>query len=288
MTPPTTTGYSQKTGTLLINCVCLAYGLYTENTPLITKLPSSYDKYQPPKGFEQVATIETKDDVGLDKEYWGFALEYESFNVVAIRGTEGLSEWIGDADLIQIQYSGRGWPQDAKVHRGFYDMFVEHEHLLGLSLRNSIRNAYGAFSKASSLPLLIAGHSLGGPLVLLAAADLAAMTGGPAPDNFQIYSFAGPRLGNPAFADHFEAVFANTYQIVNLADVAPIYPPSLILGYSYRSIGQEWSYLFQTDEIAGNHAHDTNYAVAVAAVPAVVQSVQPSTTAPTAVPPIQD
>lgn len=287
MTPATSAGYSQKTSTLLINCVCLAYGLYTENTPLITKLPSSYDKYQPPKGFKQIATIETKDDAGLDKEYWGFALEYETFNVVAIRGTEGLWEWIGDADLIQIQYPRKGWPQDAKVHEGFYDMFVEYEHLVGLSLRKSIENAYRAFSKPS-LPLLIAGHSLGGPLVLLAAADLAALSGGPAPDNLQIYSYAGPRLGNPAFATHFEGLFPNTYQIVNLADVAPIYPPSEILGYSYQSIGQEWSYLFQTDEIAGNHAHDTNYAVAVAAVPAVVQSVQPSTTSPTAVPPIQD
>ena len=287
MTSPTSASYSQKTATFLINCVCLAYGLYKNNVPWILQLPSSYDKYQPPKGYRQVAAIETKNDLGVPEGYWGFSIENDAHNVIAIRGTEGLWEWLADADFSQIQYPGQGWPEGAKVDKGFYHVFTEYELLKGLSLRKSIETAYRAFSKPS-LPLLIAGHSLGGPLVLLAAADLAAMSGGPAPGNLEIFTYAGPRLGNPAFATYFEKLFPDTYQVVNLADVAPIYPPSQISEDSYQSIGQEWSYLFQTDEIAGNHAHDTNYAVAMAAVPTVVQDVQPPTTAPIACPPIQD
>ena len=118
----------------------------------------------------------------------------------------------------------------------------------------------------SSYPLYVTGHSLGHALAVFAAltADLQVYGGGGLLGQVQMYSFAGPRVGDPAFSGAYNFLLPASFRVVNLSDVVPVVPPSSIFGYQYSHVGQEWSYLFQTGDVGDNHGLVDNYIPAVA------------------------
>jgi hypothetical protein len=139
--------------------------------------------------------------------------------VIAIRGTEGILEWIQDAKFLQVTcpfLAGAGRTDD-----GFTDMY------------NSLRTAVApgsptVVSALATLPypqpvttVTICGHSLGGALVTLLALDLAANT---AFTNPTVYSYASPRTGDPAFASTYDQVVKNSFRIANRLDLVPHMP----------------------------------------------------------------
>lgn len=71
---------------------------------------------------------------------------------------------------------------------------------------------------------------------------------------FQMYSFAGPRVGNPTFVDAYNFLVPASYRVVNLADMVPMLPPTSIFKWVYGDVGEEWSFLNQSGNVAGNHA----------------------------------
>ena len=130
--------------------------------------------------------------------------------VIAIRGTEGIDEWIHDAEFLQVTcpfLPGAGQTED-----GFTAMYN--------SLRTGV--APGSPSVASALATLpypqavtsltICGHSLGGALVTLLALDVAANTKFKNPT---VYSYASPRTGDPSFASTYNQVVKNSFRIAN-------------------------------------------------------------------------
>jgi len=141
--------------------------------------------------------------------------------VIAIRGTEGIQEWINDAEFLQVTcpfLAGAGHTED-----GFTAMY------------NSLRTGAAAGSPsvvsalaAATLPfkqpvssVTICGHSLGGAIVTLLALDLAANT------NFKnptVYTSASPRTGDPSFASTYNQVVKNTFRIANRMDLVPNLP----------------------------------------------------------------
>jgi Lipase (class 3) len=139
--------------------------------------------------------------------------------VIAIRGTEGIDEWIHDAEFLQVTcpfLPGAGRTED-----GFTAMY------------NSLRTAVAPGSPSvvnalATLPfkqavtsLTICGHSLGGALVTLLALDVAANT---TFKNPTVYSYASPRTGDPSFADTYNQVVKNTFRIANRVDLVPMLP----------------------------------------------------------------
>jgi predicted lipase len=140
--------------------------------------------------------------------------------VIAIRGTEGILEWIQDAKFLFVPcpfLAGAGNTDD-----GFTDMYN--------SLRTGV--APGSPTVVSALATLpfpqpvttvtICGHSLGGALVTLLALDLAANT---AFTNPTVYSYASPRTGDPSFASTYNQVVKNSNRIANRLDLVPHLPP---------------------------------------------------------------
>jgi hypothetical protein len=139
--------------------------------------------------------------------------------VIAIRGTEGILEWISDAEFLLVNcpfLAGAGQTED-----GFTAMYS--------SLR--IGAAVGSPSVVNSLATLpftqpvgsltICGHSLGGALVTLLALDVAANT---AFNNPTVFSYASPRTGDPSFAGKYNQVVPNTFRIANRTDLVPRLP----------------------------------------------------------------
>jgi hypothetical protein len=142
--------------------------------------------------------------------------------VVAIRGTDGIQEWIHDAEFLLVTcpfLAGAGHTED-----GFTAMY------------NSLRTGTAAGSPSvtsalATLPfaqpvgsLTISGHSLGGALATLLALDVAANSSFTTPT---VYTFASPRTGDPAFAGTFNQVVPNSFRIANRLDLVtklPFYP----------------------------------------------------------------
>lgn len=141
---------------------------------------------------------------------------------VAIRGTEGIYEWIHDALFLAVPcpfLSGAGSTED-----GFTDMY----NSMAIAL------APGSPSVVSALPglpwrkpvtsLTICGHSLGAALATLLALDVAANTSNAAFKNPTAYTYASPRTGDSRFADMYNHVVPQTFRIANRVDLVPKLP----------------------------------------------------------------
>lgn len=138
--------------------------------------------------------------------------------VIAIRGTEGMQEWIHDAQFLPEPcpvMAAAGNTED-----GFTDMY------------RSMRTGLDAASPTVTLALpkiqfphavssvTIAGHSLGGALATLLALDVSVNT------NFTpiVYTYASPRTGDLQFVALYNHAVPNTVRIANRVDLVPKLP----------------------------------------------------------------
>jgi triacylglycerol lipase len=171
--------------------------------------------------------------------FWGYVLISPKHNIIAFRGTNREAEAIMDALVFQNDYPTSGY---GKVHAGFLDVYQ--------SLALQVQEAAKKMNPA--LPCYITGHSLGGALATLAALDLA-ITLPQLKNRIQLYTYASPRVGNPAFATKHSQLLPNCYRVVNLGDTIPLTPPFQIYGNQYAHIGQMWSFLANTGDVTRNH-----------------------------------
>ena len=139
--------------------------------------------------------------------------------VIAIRGTEGIDEWIHDAEFLQVTcpfLPGAGHTED-----GFTAMYNSLRTALTPG-SPSVVNALATLPYPQAVTsLTICGHSLGGALVTLLALDVAANTNFMSPT---VFSFASPRTGDPSFASTYNQVVKNSFRIANRLDIVPMLP----------------------------------------------------------------
>ena len=141
--------------------------------------------------------------------------------VIAIRGTEGIHEWIHDAQFLPTPCPFM--PAAGNTEDGFTDMYN--------SLRVGVDAAAATVVQAlSKLPfkrpvtsLTVCGHSLGGALATYLALDIAVNA-----TNFNfnptVYTYASPRTGDSQFAAVYNHVVPNTVRIANRIDLVPKLP----------------------------------------------------------------
>ncbi|HWE52960.1 MAG TPA: lipase family protein [Bryobacteraceae bacterium] len=147
--------------------------------------------------------------------------------IVAIRGTQTIWDWMDDVDAAPVPCLAV--PGAGLVHMGFQ---LVHEHI-HLSIKDLLtKNCQGAKT------IWITGHSLGGALAVLCAYDLLKNLnlGGPAGSLVpKLYTFAGPRTLDPAFAAKFNTEIPDCNRIVNFMDVVPQVPVPPV----YKHVGAE-------------------------------------------------
>lgn len=183
--------------------------------------------------------------IGLQDVYFGFTLTSATNNIIALRGTKNMFEWIMDATIPQVPIPLVWYSHDklktAKAHLGFL--------ILLAFLIEQILDAAKQFD--TSLPCYVTGHSLGAALAALAPVPVLLLT-----DNkdVQMYNYAGPRVGDQIYADAYNFLIPRSYRVVNLSDLVPMLPPSEILKWTYAHVGTEWSFLNQSGNVGGNHA----------------------------------
>ncbi|MDF5721451.1 MAG: lipase [Rhizonema sp. PD37] len=175
--------------------------------------------------------------------YFGFVLTSKTANIIIFRGTQRTTEWIRDILLFQKDYEGFA---NSKIHSGFariYQRLAQQTHDIASKLNPSV-------------PCYISGHSLGSALATLAAVDIAQKFP-KLKEQIRLYTYGGPRVGNPNFAQIHSQIVPNSYRIFNLADTIPLSPPTVFRKDIYVHVGQNWSFLAQYGDILPNHAVDT-------------------------------
>jgi hypothetical protein len=157
---------------------------------------------------------------GQDIVSFGFVAQDAGGNVVvAVRGTEGIFEWVQDTRFLLVPcpfVPGAGSTED-----GFTAVYT--------SLRVSPNPASQTLVAAlPTLPypkpvtsLTICGHSLGGALVTQLALDVAANTRLVKPS---VYTYASPRTGDSAFVATYNHLVPNTHRFANRLDLVPKLP----------------------------------------------------------------
>jgi hypothetical protein len=139
--------------------------------------------------------------------------------VIAVRGTEGVQEWIHDAEFLLVPcpfLAGAGQTED-----GFTAMFLSMTTSLDPSCPSVTRSLPTLNFPRPVTSLTLCGHSLGGALVTLLALDVAANS---AFKNPTVYTYASPRTGDPQFAATYNQVVPNTTRIAGRLDLVPKLP----------------------------------------------------------------
>lgn len=216
---------------------------------------------------------------------FGFAAQASSssssqppFNVIALRGTQTLEEWVTDTDILPTSFELYSGPGD--VPGGFYKMYVNGtdgappttstDRPQG-SIAQQLASLLQSSSWNSSIPLYVTGHSLGAALAAFAAMDVACNF----PKAFSelyMYNFAPPNISasgilggaDNQFATSFQAKVQNSYSVINAADIVPTLPPgSLSLGLFNLEFTQASKYLVtycaQLQSLGNNHSLAGNY-----------------------------
>jgi len=146
--------------------------------------------------------------------------------VIAVRGTEGIWEWLQDAKFLPRPFPnvpGGGLSED-----GFTDMY------LSFSLTPSPSTTFMQDVKAllpSNAMVTVTGHSLGAALATLLSLDMAVNTSFP----LAVYTLASPRVGDLSFHNLFNHIVPNAYRVANRLDIVPQTPPPLL----YLHVGDD-------------------------------------------------
>jgi triacylglycerol lipase len=213
-----------------------------------------------PAGYTLVRTIQMTDFFGpvQSRVFYGFVAVggAPQTAVVALRGTATTMEWWDDFhwDLVPFtQVPGGG-----KVARGFCDIYgtfgtmtpgQQHSAPAPATFAADVAQAatenLPAGIDPAGLPVVVTGHSLGGALATLLAADLAAAT----PLKPQAWTFASPNVGDAVFAARYAARSTVSWRIYNQVDVVPYFPVDVAdnyqpvtTGYAINSLGKaKWS-----------------------------------------------
>lgn len=141
--------------------------------------------------------------------------------VVAIRGTEGIKEWVQDAKFDDEPFDPV--PGAGRTEKGFTDMYGSMaigKEVGATKLANGLAKVEWKRGVSS---FTICGHSLGGALATLFATDATAN----APAEFRsptVYTYASPRTGNPEFVAKYNQLVATTYRFVDNVDLVPKLP----------------------------------------------------------------
>lgn len=152
-----------------------------------------------------------------DRDSFGFTGYDKTRNriIVAFRGTNGIdwTNWFTNLAIVRVSYP---FAKDASVHSGFYNAWID----IQVKIRNNVKILSATYPTAT---IVFTGHSLGGSLAALAAADIKTWLNPPNP--IAIYTFGQPRVGNQKFADFVMKLFPNNYfRVTNKRDLVPRNP----------------------------------------------------------------
>jgi triacylglycerol lipase len=212
-----------------------------------------------PVGYTLVRTIQMTDFFGPDQSrvFYGYVAvgREPATAVIALRGTATDTEWWDDFHWDLVPFTQI--PDGGKVAQGFDLIYssigtmtpgqpgTSAPGAVAAEVARAATSGLAADLDPASLPMVVAGHSLGGALATLLVADLTAtMALKP-----QAWTFASPKVGDSTFAARYGALSTVSWRIYNQVDVVPYFPIDIAdnyqpvtTGYAINSLGKaKWS-----------------------------------------------
>jgi len=265
--------------------VAAAYNMYAVNNDDLRPAPKDI-----PPGWELSAWINMSDFLLqiMEPKFYGIVV-HEPANpdnrIIAIRGTEGIVEWLDDAASI-VMVPFRQVPSAGRVAFGFDNIYstmkvvpvpatgptlasAAEPELTGsfadqleqLALRREaergVAHEFAEGRTRRERPTVVTGHSLGSALATLFVLENSVK------GKFDISlssTLASPRVGNLEFKHLFDALPLTSWRIVNTRDVVPKLPPTipLILDYEHVAVACPFdSSLFAKKNLGCYHSIDT-------------------------------
>ena len=196
---------------------CLPQGFRLDDaSELANLIVAAYDQFKPPVGrpsrwplsrpYELTAAFSAQLPFH-DTETFGFIARRIDSNTVYVvfRGTESPDDWLANIELRHVPQQ-HGW---GNVEEGFNRVYAPCSQVIIAAIRD-----------AEAAQVLVAGHSLGGALATLCAADLKSTLN----IDPTVYTLASPRVGDVAFANRFNAECPGLWRVVNTEDVITTVP----------------------------------------------------------------
>ncbi|KAL8702884.1 MAG: hypothetical protein Q9201_003947 [Fulgogasparrea decipioides] len=147
--------------------------------------------------------------------------------VLSIRGSVSKQNWHADWDMIRTDTN---FCHECRVHRGFLHSWEEMKIAV-------LTNMKKAVEIHPDYRIVVTGHSLGGAVATLAAAELRRLD-----DHFrsqtELYTFGSPRLANKEAAAWFSGQSRLSWRITYKNDLVPRLPPRA-LGY-HHTVPEYW------------------------------------------------
>ncbi len=263
------------------------YGRFVQAAYLMFENPDNPDPLRPepiqvPDGYELGAWIHMSDFI-LDDEipkFYGIVAFNQAdpdSRIIAIRGTEGVIEWIDDAAAIPVPF--RQVPSAGRVAAGFDKIYTTLK-VVKRPLPGSAAHAAGlapetfsgsfadqleqlALSREAERgvtrpraegrtrperPTVVTGHSLGASLATLFVLENASKGKF---DISMLCTFASPRVGDTEFVHTFNQLPIDSWRIVNSLDVVPKLPFSIPIVLDYGQV--DVAYSFNSSAFAKNN-----------------------------------
>lgn len=247
--------------------VAAAYDMYEVNHDDLRPAPKNI-----PAGWELSAWINMSDFLFDIKEpkFYGIVV-HETANpdnrIIAIRGTEGILEWIDDAASI-VMVPFRQVPSAGRVAFGFDNIYstmkvvpVPHlrpevaaapapelngsfaDQLEQLAVhREAERGVAHLFAEGQirrERPTVVTGHSLGAALTTLFVLENSVK------GKFDIHlisTLASPKVGNKEFRHIFDGLTLTSWRIVNIRDIVPKLPPTIPFFLDYEHVDEAYRF----------------------------------------------
>ncbi|KAK8963133.1 hypothetical protein KSP40_PGU017402 [Platanthera guangdongensis] len=175
---------------------------------------------------------------------------------VAWRGTVSAAEWVEDlqAQLVPL-IPGAPDHEGARVERGFLSLYTSRSESSRFTrssaseqvMRELRRLVEFYKNRGEDVSVTITGHSLGGALALLNAAEAASIL--PADVAVTVISFGAPRVGNELFGEMLKAKKVKVLRVATKQDLVPKVP-GVVFNEERMGEGWEWVYTHVGDELA--------------------------------------
>ncbi|KAI9849410.1 MAG: hypothetical protein M1838_000153 [Thelocarpon superellum] len=166
--------------------------------------------------------------------------------VLAFRGSQSIPNFIDDVEFNQVPWDRC---DGCLVHAGFWTAWLE--------IRSTVTQAIAsAVAQNPDYQVIITGHSLGGAIAAIAAAEFRA-AGTPA----TLYTYGQPRIGNIPLSDYITNQEGGNFRVTHTDDPVPRLPPILS---DYVHISPEYHIEEGYDDITPNemtvYQGDINFA----------------------------
>lgn len=215
-----------------------------------TEAMQDFDTGQDPFSGLMIDAIPKIPDVTRQKKERNRPLQSENISASIQKYQDVQTTWVQDgniplADESELSTKSPTPSRDIKIHSGFLKIF----NSLSGDMLDIIKGVKADF-------IVVSGHSLGAALATLAGTYITTRF-----SNFKVvtYSFAGPRVGNPAFVDLVENT-ATLYRYVNTNDVIPQTPPPIVPNTShpnspfyFEHAGTPFTFRYNALSLINNH-----------------------------------